>query len=334
MGLEPTPPCGDRILSPARLPFRHFGSLTSIQHRQRPRGLSTGSQDIPPKPAESRARSTSKKVAGDIETCATARADPQPTGGRFALAHNPGVAREQPVFFFRVPILTLIFSLVALLGEPHNLTGMILYGRAPYIHKLRRWNKFAGAAWRRWNSRLLAAARVILAGLWEVGRITEVQQVMWNSAREAARDASLGQDNLQTVAANLLTYLQGAEQTAFGTGHSTTMIAPVVTLPANTYGYTCWDNTANQELFTITFTDLTNTTVTDPTGMSQLDLYQIGVQVPYTSIELEPLVPDHGHDPALCDRGLGVDGRFTVPDRAGPAGPVARLPVREENDPW
>ena len=25
-GLEPTPPCGDRILSPARLPFRHFGN--------------------------------------------------------------------------------------------------------------------------------------------------------------------------------------------------------------------------------------------------------------------------------------------------------------------
>src|SRR5262249_4639891 len=27
VGLEPTPPCGDRILSPARLPFRHFGCL-------------------------------------------------------------------------------------------------------------------------------------------------------------------------------------------------------------------------------------------------------------------------------------------------------------------
>jgi hypothetical protein len=27
VGLEPTPPCGDRILSPARLPFRHFGSF-------------------------------------------------------------------------------------------------------------------------------------------------------------------------------------------------------------------------------------------------------------------------------------------------------------------
>src|ERR1700730_9607539 len=63
----------------------------------------------------------------------------------------------------------------------------------------------------------------ILFGLWEVGRITEVQQVMWNSAREAARDCSLGQDNLSTTATNLLTYLQSAEPTAFGKGHTTTM---------------------------------------------------------------------------------------------------------------
>ncbi len=125
---------------------------------------------------------------------------------------------------------------------------------------------------------------LLLLGLWEVGRITEVGNVMWNSSREGARDASLGQANLQAVAANLLLYLQGAEPTAFGQGHSTTMIAPVVTLPARTYGYTCWDTTANRELFTMTFTDVTNPSVTDPTGMSQLDIYVIGVQVPYSNI--------------------------------------------------
>jgi Flp pilus assembly protein TadG len=129
----------------------------------------------------------------------------------------------------------------------------------------------------------------MMAGLWEVGRMTEVSVVMWNSAREAARDASLGEDNLQAVTSNLLTYLQGAEPTAFGSGHSTSIIAPVVTLPANTQGYTCWDNTTNKELFTMTFTDLTQTGVTDPTTMSQLDLYQIGVQVPYKSISISPL---------------------------------------------
>jgi Flp pilus assembly protein TadG len=135
---------------------------------------------------------------------------------------------------------------------------------------------------------------MILSGLWEVGRMTEVQEVLWNSAREAARDASLGQDNLQTVATNLLSYLQSAEKTAFPSGHSTSMISPVITLPSNTYGYTCWDNTTNKELFTITFKDTTNTSVTDPTLMSQLDVYQIGVQVPYSSIQWTTLVPVSG----------------------------------------
>jgi hypothetical protein len=135
---------------------------------------------------------------------------------------------------------------------------------------------------------------LVLTGLWEVGRITQVAEVMWNSAREAARDASLGQDPLynvttSNVTTNLLGYLQSAEPTAFGQGHTTTVIAPVISLPANTTGWTCWDSTANRELFTMTFTDLTQPSVTDPTGMSQLDVYQIGVQVPYSSIRLSPV---------------------------------------------
>jgi Flp pilus assembly protein TadG len=130
---------------------------------------------------------------------------------------------------------------------------------------------------------------LLLLGLWEVGRFTEVSSVMWNSAREASRDASLGQTNLQGVANNLLIYLQGAEPTAFAQGDSTQMIAPVITLPPNTYGYTCWDTTANRELFTITFTDVTNPSVTDPTLMSQLDICAISVQVPYSSIGWLPV---------------------------------------------
>jgi Flp pilus assembly protein TadG len=130
---------------------------------------------------------------------------------------------------------------------------------------------------------------LLLAGVWEVGRSIEVQQVMWNSAREAARDASLGEDTLRTVASRLLGYLQAAEPTAFGSGHSTSMIAPVVSLPTNTTGYTCWDNTSNRELFTMTFADLATTSVTDPTLMSQLDRFEIGVQVPYASIAWSPL---------------------------------------------
>lgn len=128
----------------------------------------------------------------------------------------------------------------------------------------------------------------ILLGVWEVGRVVEVTQVMANSAREAARDASLGQDNLLAVANNLLTYLQGAEPTAFGAGHSTTMKAPVITLPSYTYGYTCWDNVANCELFTITFRDFTTSGVADPTAMTQLDRFEIGVQTPYATVGFLP----------------------------------------------
>jgi hypothetical protein len=128
----------------------------------------------------------------------------------------------------------------------------------------------------------------LLLGLLEVGRAVEVQQVACNSAREAARDASLGQANLSAVAANMLLYLQSAEPGAFALGDSTSLISPVITLPANTYGYTCWDNTANRELFTITFTDVTNPTVTDPTGMAQLDVYTITVSYPFAGVSWIP----------------------------------------------
>jgi Flp pilus assembly protein TadG len=124
----------------------------------------------------------------------------------------------------------------------------------------------------------------LMLGVWEVGRIVQVSNILSNGARESARDASLGQDNLQTVASNTLTYLQNALPGSFVASHSTTMQAPTITLPANTTGYTCWDNTANRELFTITFTDITQPSVTDPTTMSKLDHYQIGLQVPYTTI--------------------------------------------------
>lgn len=130
---------------------------------------------------------------------------------------------------------------------------------------------------------------LLLSGLWEVGRITQVQQIMWNSAREAARDASLGQNSLQGIAGNLATYLQSADPIAFAKGHPTTLKAPVVTLPANTSGYTCWDTTSNRELFTMTFQDLNDGTITDPTNCKQLDRYQIGVQVPYAGVGWIPV---------------------------------------------
>jgi Flp pilus assembly protein TadG len=132
----------------------------------------------------------------------------------------------------------------------------------------------------------------IMAGLWEVGRIIEVQQVMWNSGREAARDASIGQDNLEAVANNLLTYLQAAEPTAFPPSHTTIMVSPAsvgITVAANTTGWTCWDRTVGRELFTMTFIDNTKNSITDPTGMAQLDRFELSVQVPYSTVAWSPL---------------------------------------------
>jgi len=156
---------------------------------------------------------------------------------------------------------------------------------------------------------------LILLGLLEVGRITAMENVMWNCAREGARDSSTGVANLQAVANNLLIYLQGAEPAAFPSSHSTTLESPVISLPANTYGYTCWDNTANREMFTMTFTDLTNPGVTDPTLMSQLDRYQIGVQVPYSTIGWLPTAQITGRTRlyATVTWASMVDSPFTVP---------------------
>jgi hypothetical protein len=130
---------------------------------------------------------------------------------------------------------------------------------------------------------------LILAGLWEVGRMLEIQGVTANAAREAARDASLSTYNLNAIASRTLVYLQAAEPQAFGQGHTINIVAPTVTLPANATGWTCFDQTANQELFTIYYIDFTNTTSTDPTTAAKLDHYQIGIQVPYATISMSPL---------------------------------------------
>jgi Flp pilus assembly protein TadG len=132
---------------------------------------------------------------------------------------------------------------------------------------------------------------LLLAGIWEVGRIMEIQAVAHNAAREAARDASLAVDNLDTIASNTIIYLQAAEPQAFSYGHATSVGASQVSLPTATAGRTVTDTAAGHELFTITFSDLTNTTLNpmDPSGASKLDVYQIGLQIPYSTIALSPL---------------------------------------------
>jgi hypothetical protein len=218
---------------------------------------------------------------------------------------------------------------------------------------------------------------LFFAGLLEVGRMVDVQQVSVNCTREACRDASLGQLTLApltntgslnaanwytspSIAYNALMYLQKAQPIgqAFGaftstvngttsngkntvtmtsvgglksgmsvsgsgiasgttissiSGNTVTLsgnasssgtvaltfaivttiktaaAAGVTTVPAGATGYTVWDVTDNQELFTIWYYDKTNTSVTDPTKASQLDHFQIGIQIPYNVVSISPI---------------------------------------------
>jgi Flp pilus assembly protein TadG len=155
---------------------------------------------------------------------------------------------------------------------------------------------------------------LLMLGLWEVGRIVEVSNVMWNGAREAARDASTGGDNLKTVATNLAGYLQAAEPTAFRQGDAWTLQAPTISLPSNSTGYTCWDTTANVELFTISFTDVTTPSVTDPTSMSKLDVFQIGISVPYSTVgwTAVPLITGETRFSVTVTWACMLDSPFTI----------------------
>lgn len=64
----------------------------------------------------------------------------------------------------------------------------------------------------------------------------------------------------------------------------------------------------------MTFTNVTNSTITDPTGMSQLDHYQISVQAPYASIGWIPAAVITGTTrlTATVDWASMVDSPFQI----------------------
>ncbi len=102
---------------------------------------------------------------------------------------------------------------------------------------------------------ILPILTALLFGIWEIGRMVQVSQVLINAAREAARQASTGTSNLSTIKSNVQTYVSGAE--------------PRVT---------------NFTGFDVTFTDVTRSTVTDPTGATQLDRFTITVVLPFDNV--------------------------------------------------
>jgi Flp pilus assembly protein TadG len=91
----------------------------------------------------------------------------------------------------------------------------------------------------------------LVMGAWEVGRLVEVKQLLCNAVREGGRQAATGNQTTAQVQQYVVNYL-----TMNGlTGVTTEMV---------------------------TFTDVTNTQVQDPTFASQMDRLRVSVTVPYT----------------------------------------------------
>lgn len=93
---------------------------------------------------------------------------------------------------------------------------------------------------------------LMLLGMWEVGRMVQVQQLVENSAREAGRQASTGLRTLSEIEAQARDYLTHA-------GISTTGM-------------------------TLTCQNLTDATRSDPTTATQLDRFKLVVSLPTSNV--------------------------------------------------
>lgn len=96
----------------------------------------------------------------------------------------------------------------------------------------------------------------ILTGLWEVGRIVEVQQILYNAAREAARQASTGEYTNAQVQQIALSYLKFSLNDTNG---------------------------AMTAAATVTVSDLT-TPGTDASQATTLDELQVSISIPFSSV--------------------------------------------------
>ena len=92
----------------------------------------------------------------------------------------------------------------------------------------------------------------VLLGIWEVGRLVQVQQLTHNAAREAGRQASTGTKTATEVRDAALNYLTRAG--------------------INTTGAT------------VTVVNLTNPARSDPTNANQMDQFQITLALPFKNV--------------------------------------------------
>jgi Flp pilus assembly protein TadG len=103
----------------------------------------------------------------------------------------------------------------------------------------------------------------ILVGVWEVGRLVEVQQLLANAAREAGRAAAAGKKTPSQIQTDVVNYLANA---GLEVKHGNT-----------------WGPVTASDL-TISVTNLTSSTRSDPTTANQLDHFQTKVSIPFNSV--------------------------------------------------
>jgi Flp pilus assembly protein TadG len=108
---------------------------------------------------------------------------------------------------------------------------------------------------------------LLLTGIWEVGRMVEVQQILSNAAREGARQAATGQLTNTQVETVVVEYLQAAG---------------IPTANINTTGNNGLQTiTGNPQLQMVT--DLTNPGY-DVSNAQYLDQIQVTVQLPFQDV--------------------------------------------------
>jgi Flp pilus assembly protein TadG len=93
----------------------------------------------------------------------------------------------------------------------------------------------------------------LLVGTWEVGRMVQVQQLLFNAAREGARQAAAGQLTAAGVQQAVVNYM------AFNGFSSVT--------------------TSN-----VTVTNLTSSSRSNPVTANQMDEFQVTVSIPFSSV--------------------------------------------------
>jgi len=103
----------------------------------------------------------------------------------------------------------------------------------------------------------------LLVGVWEVGRLVEVQQLLANAAREGGRAAAAGKKTPTQIQQEVVTYLANAGLMVDKSG--------------------IWRPVAQSDV-TITITNLTSSTRPDPSTANQLDHFQVQVTIPFNSV--------------------------------------------------